>query len=138
MRAISDVSKEVEKGNADYGVVPVENSIEGAVTHTMDMLIDSDLKICSQVVMSVSHHLLSNSPKEKLRRFILIPRSLPSAGSGCSRIILALNLLTPQARPRPPRPPRRKKARPVLPLSLAASVYNLKVIARNIEDSRII
>ena len=48
------------KRRADYGVVPVENSTEGVVTHTLDMFVDSDLKIVAQIVLPVQHCLLSN------------------------------------------------------------------------------
>ena len=62
---IRDVFSEVEKSRADYGVVPIENSIEGAVNYTLDMFMDSDLKICSEVFMEISHNLISkeSSPK---------------------------------------------------------------------------
>ena len=50
-KTIGDVFTEVSKKTADYGVVPVENSTEGVVTHTLDMFVDSDLKIVSQIVL---------------------------------------------------------------------------------------
>lgn len=66
---ITDIFSEVEKLRADYGVVPIENSIDGAVSHTLDMFIDSGLKICSEVYLEVSHNLLSKeSDKTKIRR----------------------------------------------------------------------
>jgi chorismate mutase/prephenate dehydratase len=66
---ITDVFSEVEKGRADYGVVPIENSIDGAITHTLDMFVDSDLKICSEIYLEVSHNLLSNeSDRRKIKR----------------------------------------------------------------------
>ena len=52
-KTIADVFTEVSKSRADYGVVPVENSTEGVVTHTLDMFVDSDLKIVSQIVLKV-------------------------------------------------------------------------------------
>src|SRR3989338_2736400 len=55
---ISEVFLRVDKGDCDYGVVPIENSIEGAVTHTFDLLVDSDLRICSQILLEISHNLL--------------------------------------------------------------------------------
>ena len=48
---ITDVFTEVAKGRADYGVVPIENSTEGAVTHTYDMFVDSELKVCAQIML---------------------------------------------------------------------------------------
>src|SRR3982751_5821685 len=59
-KTIADVFTEVSKGRADYGVVPVENSTEGVVTHTLDMFVDSDLKIVSQIVLPIQYCLLAN------------------------------------------------------------------------------
>lgn len=56
---IKGVFGEVEKGRADYGVVPIENSIEGAVNHTLDMFMDSDMKICSEIFLEINHNLFS-------------------------------------------------------------------------------
>ncbi len=56
-KTIADVFTEVAKNRADYGVVPVENSTEGVVTHTLDMFVDSDLKIVSQIILPIQHCL---------------------------------------------------------------------------------
>lgn len=56
--AIDEVFREVEAGGARFGVVPVENSTEGVVTHTLDMFMISDLTICGEVTLRVHHHLL--------------------------------------------------------------------------------
>ena len=56
---ISDVFAEVENGRSEYGVVPVENSTEGAVNHTLDLFIDSDLKIYAEIYLPIHHHLMS-------------------------------------------------------------------------------
>lgn len=57
--AIDEIFREVEAGNAQFGVVPVENSTEGVVTHTLDQLVGSPLSICGEVALAVHHHLLS-------------------------------------------------------------------------------
>jgi len=57
--SISDVFLEVEHGRCDYGVVPVENSTEGAIYHTLDSFVDSDLKICSEIILKINLDLLS-------------------------------------------------------------------------------
>ena len=67
-KTIHDVFSEVESGAADYGVVPIENSTEGAVFHSMDMLVESDLHICSQVYMPIEHCLISQSPLEEIKK----------------------------------------------------------------------
>jgi chorismate mutase/prephenate dehydratase len=55
---IDGVFAEVESGNCNYGIVPVENSTEGMVSHTLDSFLDSPLKIVGEVEMRISHHLL--------------------------------------------------------------------------------
>src|SRR5215470_16183215 len=56
--SIAEVFREVEGGRADLGVVPVENSTEGMVAHTLDLLADSSLRICAEMSLPVRHHLL--------------------------------------------------------------------------------
>jgi len=75
-KTIGDVFTEVSKKTADYGVVPVENSTEGVVTHTLDMFVDSDLKIVSQIVLKIQQCLMSNSPLAKLKKLYVHPQSL--------------------------------------------------------------
>ncbi|BFM16523.1 prephenate dehydratase [Maricurvus nonylphenolicus] len=58
MSAIDEVFREVEAGAANYGVVPVENSTEGVVNHTLDNFMDSGLKICGEVELRIHQHLM--------------------------------------------------------------------------------
>jgi len=58
---IADVFDDVEKGRAEYGVVPVENTTEGVVSHTLDMFVDSDLRICSEILLEISLALLGRT-----------------------------------------------------------------------------
>lgn len=66
--SIADVFTEAERGRADYGVVPIENSTEGAVSYTLDMFIDSDLKICSELYLPIEHNLLSLGELSSIKR----------------------------------------------------------------------
>ncbi|HZO85270.1 MAG TPA: chorismate mutase, partial [Verrucomicrobiae bacterium] len=75
-KTISDVFAEVSRNRADYGVVPVENSTEGVVTHTLDMLVDSDLQIVSQIVMPIQQCLLSNSQRRSIKKVFSHPQAL--------------------------------------------------------------
>jgi len=58
---IDDVFTQVESTEADFGVVPVENSNQGIVSHTLDRFVDSDLKICGEIEMAIHHNLLSKA-----------------------------------------------------------------------------
>ncbi len=59
LTAIDEIFRDVESGGADYGVVPVENSIGGVITNTLDALVNTSLRICGEVALPVHHHLLS-------------------------------------------------------------------------------
>ena len=61
MSSIPDVFSSVESGHADYGLVPVENSTEGVISHTLDMFIDSNLKVCGEVEIPIHHHLANKT-----------------------------------------------------------------------------
>jgi chorismate mutase/prephenate dehydratase len=56
--SIADVFREVEAGGANFGVVPVENSTEGVITHTLDSFVGSNLNICGEVALRIHHHFL--------------------------------------------------------------------------------
>src|SRR3974377_1362081 len=86
-KTITDVFTEVSKRRADYGVVPVENSTEGVVTHTLDMFVDSDLKIVAQIVLPGRHCLLSNGTRSQIKKLFAHPQAL-----GQCRVWLQNNL----------------------------------------------
>lgn len=74
---IAEVFNEVSQRRADYGVVPIENSTEGVVTHTLDLLVDSESKICAEVSVDIELHLLSRSGKPKdITRILSHPHAL--------------------------------------------------------------
>lgn len=58
-----EIFDEVESGRIMYGVVPVENAFEGAVTHTLDLFVDRDVSICAEVLLGINHHLLASSER---------------------------------------------------------------------------
>jgi chorismate mutase/prephenate dehydratase len=65
---IGDVFAAVEKRTADYGVVPIENSTDGAVTHTLDEFVESSLRICAEVYLPVSQNLMAMGDRNQVRR----------------------------------------------------------------------
>ncbi|HNR92555.1 MAG TPA: prephenate dehydratase, partial [Dokdonella sp.] len=76
MASIEEVFNEVENGNADFGVVPVENSGQGTIQVTLDMFLTSNLKICGEVELRVHQFLLSRSGRiEDIERIYSHPQS---------------------------------------------------------------
>lgn len=133
--SIADVFLEVERGWADYGVVPIENSIEGAVSHTLDVFVDSDLKICSQVILDVSHNLLANCAKNKIRRIFSNPQVFGQCRIWLKGNLPNAQLLDVSSTTRAAELAKKEKNSAAIASLLASKVYGLKVLASGIEDS---
>jgi chorismate mutase/prephenate dehydratase len=134
--SIKDVFEEVERGRANFGVVPIENTTEGVVNHTLDMFVDSNLLVYGEVLQEVSHHLLSKADRiEELKRI----HSHPHAFAQC-RHWLETNL--PQV-PLIDAPSTARAAElcvddptaGAIASELAAQIYGLKVLKSRIEDN---
>jgi len=133
--SITDVFGEVEKGNADYGVVPIENSIEGAITHTLDMFVDSDLKICAQVVLEISHSLLCNCQKSKIKRIYSNPQVFAQCRSWLENNLANIEKIEVSSTARAAQIVKKARNAACIASLLAAKIYKLRVIAEAIEDS---
>ncbi len=65
---ITDVFAAVESENVDYGVIPVENSTDGAVTHTLDKFTDTTVNICAEIYLNITHCLLARDDRQSIER----------------------------------------------------------------------
>ncbi len=133
--SISDVFTEVEKDNSDYGVVPIENSIEGAVSHTLDMLVDSDLKICAQVILDISHNLLANCAKNKIKRVYSNPQVFGQCRLWLQGNLSGVDTIEVASTTRAAQIAAKQKGSACIASLLAAKTYKLNIIAKDIEDS---
>jgi chorismate mutase / prephenate dehydratase len=75
-RTIADVFTEAERRAVDYGVVPVENSTEGAVPNAVDRFLETDLLVCAEVGVRVSHFLMSNGRLDQIKQVYSHPQGL--------------------------------------------------------------
>ena len=133
--SISDVFLEVERGSADYGVVPIENSIEGAISYTLDMFVDSELKICAQIILDVAHNLLAHCPKNKIKRVYSNPQVFGQCRIWLQQNLPSAELIEVSSTTRAAQIAAKEKNSACIASLLAAKIYTLKVIASNIEDS---
>ena len=132
--SIPDIYNEVVRGAADFGVMPVENSTEGPVFETLDLLNDGELRICAEITIPVAHYLLARGPKEAVRRVY----SHPQAAAQCRRW-LAQNLpgcevLHVTSTARAAEQAAEEAAAAAIATRLAAEVYDLKILEQNIQD----
>jgi chorismate mutase/prephenate dehydratase len=136
-KTIGDVFMEVSKRMADYGVVPVENSTEGVVTHTLDMFADSDLKVVSQIVLRIQQCLMSNSPLAKIRKLYVHPQSLAQCRGWLGKHLPGVDIVETSSNARSAELAALEPAAAALGGALAAEKYGLKVLAADIQDSTV-
>ncbi|WP_431023483.1 prephenate dehydratase [Halomonas sp. H5] len=136
MAAIDEVFREVEAGAANYGVVPVENSTEGVINHTLDSFVDSSIRICGEVVLRIHHHLLvsSNTRQDKVSRIYSHPQSfaqcrkwLDAHYPGAERVPVASNAEAAKLI-------KTEWHSAAIAGDMAAKLYGLERVAEKIED----
>lgn len=137
VRTIADVFTEVAKNRADYGVVPVENSTEGMVNHTLDMFIESDLSICAEISMPIEECLLSkDGARRSIRRVYSHPQPLAQCRDWLVTNLPGVEIVEVSSTAVAARRAAREKGAAAVASKAAAALYGLEVVARGIEDSR--
>ncbi|MFM1768576.1 MAG: hypothetical protein RJA22_1105 [Verrucomicrobiota bacterium] len=135
LKTIADVFAEVAKQRADYGVVPVENSTEGVVTHTLDMFVDSDLKIVAQVVLPIRHCLVSRGTRERIRKLYVHPQTLAQCRLWLHRNFPQAELIETSSNARSAELAARDVRSGALAGELAAAHYRVPILEQDIQDS---
>lgn len=134
---VAEVFARVESGEAQHGVVPVENSMEGAVTHTLDELLASPLRVCGEVYLPIVQNLLSNetSPGE-VRRILSHPMALAQAGAWLRRELPGVEVAEVESTGEAARRASEEAGVAAVGGALAAEAYGLNVLARGIQEAR--
>src|SRR2546427_3392881 len=134
-KTITDVFNEVSKNRADYGVVPIENSTEGVVTHTLDMFVDSDLKIVSQIVLRVQHCLLSDSKKSQLKKLFAHPQALAQCRAWVQNNLPRVEIIETSSNARSAELAGKENSASAIAGQLAAGKYGVRVLGYDIPDN---
>ena len=127
-QTIGEVFSEVSKQRADYGVVPVENSTEGVVTHTLDMFVDSDLKIVAQVVLRISHCLATRAARGAIGKLYVHPQTLAQCRGWIQRNFPHAELVETSSNARSAELAAKDRKAAALCGQLAAEQYGLPVL----------
>ncbi len=134
---IREIFTEVEKGNADYGVVPVENSTEGVITHTLDMFMDTGLVISGEILMEIHHCLLSHQRSlGAIKRLYCNAQPLAQCRKYVRTHLKGRKIIEVSSTAEAAKLAARKKDSAAIGAKLAAQEYGLRVVAQNIEDAR--
>lgn len=136
MNSIKDVFNEVERGLANFGVVPVENSTEGVVNHTLDMFMDSNLLIYGEVLQEVSHHLLSKASRvEDVKRIYSHPHAIAQCRNWLETNLPHVPVLEVPSTARAAELCVDEPSAAAIASELARQLYGLKVLKSRIEDN---
>jgi chorismate mutase/prephenate dehydratase len=134
-KTIADVFSEVSKNRADYGVVPVENSTEGVVTHTLDMFVDSDLKIVAQIVLPVQHCLLCNGRRAQIRKLFAHPQALAQCRGWVQNHLPRAEIIETSSNARSAEFAAKEKDSAAIAGVLAAEKYGVRIVEQDIQDN---
>src|SRR5664279_1452647 len=134
MATIADIFTAVEKGEADYGVIPIENSTEGSVRDALDQFVDSDLKVVAQIYLEIIHALISTSPLEKIEKVYSKDQALAQCRHWLQRHLPHAQLIDAPSTSRAVQLAKEEPGTAAIASEMAAEHYGVPVVERNIQD----
>lgn len=136
LETIPAIFREVEAERATCGLVPVENSIEGMVSHTLDLFMEFDLKICGEVLLKITHYLVSRAKTPgQVRKIYSHPQALAQCRQWIEHNFPRAELAEVTSTARAAERAREEQGAAAIASILAADLYGLSVLARGIEDN---
>lgn len=132
--SIAEVFREVESGSCQYGVVPIENSTEGVVTHTLDSFYKSNLKICGEVALRIHHQFVSRGTADSIQRVYSHAQSLGQCRSWLDQNYPNIERISVSSNAEAARRAATEPDAAAIAGEAAAELYELDVLTANIED----
>ncbi len=133
--SIDEVFRMVESGKADYGVVPVENSTEGAVGRTLDLLMDTPLNICGEIELAVHHNLISKQGDTKqIRKVYSHAQSLAQCHEWLNKNLAGVECQAVASNAEAARLASVEEGAAAIASLRASELFGLNALATNIED----
>ena len=133
--SIAEVFNVVARGKADYGVVPIENSTEGAVNYTLDVFMDSELKICAQFLLKIENNLIAKIPRDQIRKVYSHPQVFGQCRQWLRHNFSHAELIEVSSTTRAAELAAQEPGAAAIAGQMAAEVYGLEVIESGIQDS---
>ena len=135
MSCIPDVFSEVRAGHADFGLVPVENSTEGVISHTLDMFINSSLKVCGEVEIRIHHQLANQSQNpQDIERIYSHQQSFAQCRNWLDQHYPNIERLPVNSNAEAARLASQEQSSAAICGVQAVEIFGLKICQKNIED----
>lgn len=132
--SIADVFRDIETERADYGCVPVENSTEGAVNHTLDMFIDSTAEICAEIRFAIRHNLLARCARNEIVRLYSHAQVFGQCRAWLQENMAGIEMIEVGSTTRAAELAAKEKGAAALAGHLASEIYQLNILEENIQD----
>lgn len=132
----SDIFYEVESGRVDYGVVAIENSTYGIVSDTLDMFLNSNLQICAEILLPISHNLLANCQPEAITKIYSHRQAFAQCREWLKSSFKGVEQIPVSSTSEAAKVASEEKSAAAIASKLAAEIYNLKVLYEHIEDNK--
>jgi chorismate mutase/prephenate dehydratase len=132
---IRSIFDEVSKGHCDLGVVPVENTLGGGVVETLDALVDSDVKVCSEILMAVHHNLLANCNLDQIEKIYSKPEVFTQCRNWLAATFKEAKTVSEPSTAKAAQKAAKEKNSAAIGSAVAAELYGLKIVCENIEDT---
>ncbi|HHH48973.1 MAG TPA: prephenate dehydratase [Gammaproteobacteria bacterium] len=132
--AIDEVFREVEAGSAHFGVVPVENSTEGVINHTLDMFMRSSLTICGEVELRIHHHLIGRE-RDNIRKIYSHQQSLAQCREWLDAHLPEVERVAVSSNAEAVRRAAEDEGAAAIAGETAAEIYGVPVLEAKIEDN---
>jgi len=136
VNSIASVFEEVNRGHADYGLVPIENSTDGRIVDTLDMFTRLPLRICGEVQINVRHNLLARCPRSEITEIYSKPQALSQCRDWLARNMPQAQLIEVISTSTAAQLARDKPGAAAVASRQAAIEYDLQIIAEDIQDNR--
>ncbi len=134
--SIQETFQQVERGNAELGVVPVENSTEGVIARTLDMFLTGDLQICAEIYVPIQHNLVSNARSlDQVRRVYTMFQATAQCREWLSRNLPHVELVETTTTARGAGLAAADPEAGAIANSAAAEEYGVGILAEHIEDN---
>ncbi len=131
---IKSIFDEVSKGHCDLGVVPIENTAGGGVIETLDALIDSDVKVCAEVLMAIHHSLLANCSLAEVKTVYSKPEVFAQCRNWLSATFKEAQTIPVASTARAAQIVSGEPNAAAIGSAVAAELYGLRIVCENVED----
>lgn len=133
--AIEDIFQSVEDGHCQFGVVPIENSTEGVITHTLDRFVISPLKICGEVEIRIEHNLMANVAElTEITEIFSHKQSLAQCRKWLDKKLPGIRCTEVSSNAEAARIAASRRGAAAIAGLIAADIYNIPVLQQGIED----